>query len=173
VKKVLIVVLAVMLALGVGGYVFAAGPGSQSSTETAIAVIGENVEMAVQQPLKVVTKWMGPTLKWKENQITPVYAGQTIGEGKITITNVSPIPQAAYLSARPIQMDGEVWPTFEVVAKSAGTIFQPWQPIVLPIGTTVDLSIEVKVSYSSLVSSPFKGVELIVRAGPPPPPERG
>ena len=170
-KRILVVAaLATALVLGVGGYIFAAGPMGQSSTETAIAVVGENVEMAVRSPLEVVTKWTGTSINWQEGQITSVYPGQVIGEGEITITNVSPIPQAAYLTAKPISVDGDVWSMFEVVAKSADTAFYPWQPIVLQPGATIDLRIEVKVTYGSPISSPFKGVELIVRAAAPPTP---
>ncbi len=156
--------------LAIGGYVFAAGPGNQSSTETSVAIIDQNVEMAVQPPLKVITKWTGATLDWQESQTTPIYSGQTIGEGELNITNVSPISQAVYLYARPIEMNEDVWPTFEVLIKSNGT--RMWQ-IVLQPGTSIDLRIEVKVAYGSPVSSPFKGVELIVMAAPPPPPGLG
>ena len=170
-SRLLIAIVAALVILAIGGgYVFAAGPRNQSSTETSVAVIGQNVEMAVQPPLKVVTKWMGTALDWQKSQTTPIYPGQTIGEGELNITNVSPISQAIYLYARPIQMEGDVCPAFEVVAKSNGV--RMWQ-IVLQPGTSIDLRIEVKVAYGSPVSSPFRGVERIVTAVPPPPPGLG
>jgi len=164
--KVLGLLLAAVLVLSVGGYVFAAGLESANITKTA--VIGENVQMEVQPPLKVVTKWMGITIDWQENQTNPIYPNQTIGEGEITIINVSPIPQAAYLSAHPISLGGDIAPRLEVIARATeGTIFQPWQQIILAPGQTIDLRIEVKVSYGSPASSPFKGVFLKVTARPP------
>ena len=165
-SRLLIVTALVIFAIG-GSYVFAAGPGNQSSSETSVAVIGQNVEMAVQPSLKVVTKWMGATFDWQESQTTSVYSGQTIGEGELNITNVSPISQTVYLYARPIKINGDVWPAFEVVTKSNGT--RVWQ-IVLQPATSIDLKIEVKVAYGSAVSSPFSGVELIVRAASAPSP---
>jgi len=166
-SRLLIATVIVLAILTIrGGYVFAAGPGNPSSTETYVAVIGPNVEMAVVQPLKVVTKWMGTSLDWQESQTTPVYPGQTIGEGELNITNVSPISQAVYLYARPIQIEEDIWPAFEVVTKSNG--IRIWQ-IVLQPGTSINCRIEVKISYGSSVSSPFKGVELIVRAAAPSP----
>lgn len=154
--------MVVILALGLGGYVFAAGS-SSSVTETSIAVIGENVEMAIQNPLEVVSKWTGITIKWQDNQINPVYPGMTIGEGEITITNISPINQAAYFYASAISVNGTVWPNLEVVAKSSANVYYyQRQQIVLAPGVTINLSIEVNVPYGGPAISSFKGVKLII-----------
>lgn len=163
-KKFLLFALVLSLVLGlvVGGYVFAAG-GRQSATETAIAVIGENVEMAVQSPLQVVTKKVSSGIGWEKGEATTVYPGEVLGNGEISITNVSPTEQGVALFARPIQGEAE----FEVVAKSNGLITGQ---IVLEPAATINLKIEIKVAYGSSISSPFKGVELIVRAVPPPSP---
>lgn len=166
--------LALVLAIGFGlvsaaNYVFAGGPGpGSSSTETAVAVIGENVQMSVWNPFQVTIKWTGITLKWEEGKVTPVYPGQVIGNGEITITNVSQTNQAAILSARPIKVAANTvaWPSLEVTATSGGVTYYPWQQIVVAPGSTMALRVEVRVAYGGPVSSPFNGVELVVTATP-------
>lgn len=168
IKKLVGLVLVFVLTLVGIGYIFADGP-VQNSTETVIAVIGENVQMEVQNPLMVSNKWMGIAIKWEEGKSNPVFPGMTIGEGEITITNVSPINQAAYFYARAISAEGRVWPNLEVVVKSGSVVYYPypWQQIVLAPGATINLRIEVNVSYEGSASSSFRGVELIIQAVKP------
>lgn len=171
VKKVglaLALVAVLVSVLGIGNYVFAGGGSSGNSTETAVAVIGSNVQIGVQNPFQVTAKNMGTFINWKPNTLTPVYPGMTIGNGEITIANISPINQAVILSARPITVPaGGAWPSLEVVATSGSATYSPWQQIVIAPGVSVTLGVEVKVAYGGAVSSPFNGVELVVLATPP------
>jgi len=173
VKKLILVIAVIFSLIGGASAVYAAGGFTgPNSTTTSIIVTSENVEMAVKPPLEV-TGWTGITINWQEGKTNPVYAGQTIGEGKITILNVSPIPQAVRLSAQAMSVGSDAWPTLEIIAKSSTDTFRAWQPILLRPGKAIDLTIEVKVAYGSPVST-FKGVKLEVSAGPPSEtPERG
>lgn len=162
-KKLILVIVGILLLVGGATAVYAAGLGN-SSTESVIAVIGENAEMEVNKPLEV-TGWTGIAIDWQEGQTNPVYPGQTIGKGKITILNISPISQVARLSARAIAVGSDVGPALEVIAKSSTDTFRTWgNPIVLRPGEAIDLIIEVKVAYGSPIST-FRGVELVVTPG--------
>jgi hypothetical protein len=149
--------------LEISGAMAAGGSNQPSSTQTNFAMIGENVEMAVA-PAFEVTGWGGITFAFDQETTNIVYPGQTIAEGQLTITNLCPFPQAAYIYAEPIDIDvNSVYPSFEVALSYYG-----YSPITIDAGQTITVDVTVKIAYGSQISSLFRGVKLVIVATQPP-----
>lgn len=165
-KKTFLVGIALVLLFLVVETVSAAG--LFNSTTYTLPVIGENVELRIERALIVETKWTGIAIPFTIDESTPVFPGQVIGEGEITIENISPITQGAQLSARPIKAEAE-WPWLEIITNVAGKTYQPWEVIILEPGSQIEVYFQVKVTYGSPLAI-FHGMEVVVDTVPPPSP---
>jgi len=155
-KKYLIVLLAIM-ALSVSVAI--------AATQEKIWIIPPDASMVIENPLLVKTSF-GVVGDYKINTPNKIYPGQEIGIIDLTITNVSPTEQCAYVYLR--TGTEEKWPPVDIfISKDGKRLLNNF--IVTP-GKEMTVRVTIKVGHVDFYvpnqNLDFKGLELRVRTVP-------
>ena len=152
------VILILVLAISANA-VLAASDGSR------IPLLAEDTELHVAEPLAVTPVISRAfDLGLSQSGTSTVYSGQQIGEIVVRVENRSPLDQSAHIWVTPRKwLKG--WSNFDLNVWEGDTVFDKYR--IIPAGVTVELRIEVFISYGGSTSS-FQGLDLHIDAASPP-----